>query len=59
VTNLKKDQLEELARKLNAAVNRAPVLAGLGVQVRTARGRFYVERVLGDRVVACRGLSRP
>ena len=49
VTKLNPDQLADLARKLNAAVSRSPVLAGLGVRVRAERGRFYVERVRGDR----------
>lgn len=51
VTKLNKDQLGDLACKLNAAVSRSPVLAGLGVRVRAERGRFYVERVRGDRAV--------
>lgn len=48
-SRLSTQDLEKLARQLNAAVSRSPVLTGLGVHVRAARGRFYVERDLGDR----------
>lgn len=51
VTKLDKDQLAEQAGKLNAAFGRSPVLAGLGVRVRTERGRFYVERVYSGAAV--------
>ena len=48
---LNQEELEKLARQMNAAVGRSPVLTGLGVQVRAERGRFYVARSAPTRSV--------
>lgn len=46
VERLGTEQQAELLRKLTAEIKRSPLLAGLDVQVRSGRGRFYVERRL-------------
>jgi hypothetical protein len=48
---LGREELEQLARQMTAAVDRSPVRSGLGVRIRTQRGRFYVERGAGERAV--------
>lgn len=46
VERLGTEQQAALLRKLTAEIKRSPLLAGLDVQVRSGRGRFYVERRL-------------
>jgi len=41
--SLKSDEVEQIAARFKAAVDRSPILRAFGVQVRNLRSRFYLE----------------
>ena len=48
---LTKEDAKNLLAELAAKIKQSPVLVELEVEVRTARGRFYVERHVGEYVI--------
>src|SRR4051794_29741565 len=42
------DEKKEHLAAMTKEIASSPVLAGLGLQVRSRRGRFYLERALGE-----------
>src|SRR6266446_3032385 len=41
--SLKADEAEQVSTRLQAAIDRSPILRAFGVQVRGLRSRFYIE----------------
>lgn len=48
---LAKEDAKKLLAELAAEIKRSPVLVELAVEVRSARGRFYVERHVDEYVI--------